>query len=522
MGQKASTPHRPQEEADSFLDSLSLVPALPQWSRKLPPHSASAEERLLEQEFDALADEVQSLMTTNGPKTQLRRRPSLSTNPATSSRGLLRLVKRQSRTDAPSTATTRRVPTTPPPSASASSSSSSVPAPVSSFSWSVSTPRTRDEAEFLYDMGKRMLLGREGGMELQRNPRRAVNLLQRAAELGHVGAKWDLHCCRGHGDNVTLDYARAVVLYARFAKMGHPVALSNLGVCYHKGRGVRQSLRKAVHFYTQAAQLNYARGNYNLAVCYDLGEGVAQDPSKAVHHYRRSAQQGYAVAQYYMGVCYSHGKGMEGRDFKKAVSMWREAARQGHGLAQLVLANYYRDGHDLLPKDVLQAALLFRSAIEWGDDKAWERLGDIFRAPEGDFEEVLLCAKNESDLQQPRARRTTSAPSLYDQCCLHFFNRWTHHKAVATVKTEQAQLPPEVVERINSEIRKCHSPACTKLYYGAGAVQRRWRLKADRKMEQKNEGDAEGEEENVRLEGEGAHGDELTLHFCSRACASAL
>jgi hypothetical protein len=225
--------------------------------------------------------------------------------------------------------------------------------------------------------------------------------------------------------------------------MGHPVALSNLGVCYHKGRGVRQSLRKAVHFYTQAAQLNYARGNYNLAVCYDLGEGVAQDPSKAVHHYRRSAQQGYAVAQYYMGVCYSHGKGMEGRDFKKAVSMWREAARQGHGLAQLVLANYYRDGHDLLPKDVLQAALLFRSAIEWGDDKAWERLGDIFRAPEGDFEEVLLCAKNESDLQQPRARRTTSAPSLYDQCCLHFFNRWTHHKAVATVKTEQAQLPPE-------------------------------------------------------------------------------
>jgi hypothetical protein len=215
MGQKASTPHRAQE-ADDFLDSLSLVPALPEWSRKaLPPRFTPAEERLLEQEFDALADEVQSLMTTsNGPRA-LRRRPSLSTNSSTPSHGLLRLVKRQSRNDLPTTATSRRVPTITPPS----TSSSSVPAPVL-FSWSVSTPRAVDEAEFLYDMGKRMLLGREGGMELQRNPRRAVNLLQRAAELGHVGAKWDLHCCRGHGDNVTLDYARAVVLYARYVH--HP------------------------------------------------------------------------------------------------------------------------------------------------------------------------------------------------------------------------------------------------------------------------------------------------------------
>jgi hypothetical protein len=79
-----------------------------------------------------------------------------------------------------------------------------------------------------------MLLGREGGMELQRNPRCAVHLLQRAAAMGHVGAKWDLHCCRGQGDDITLDYSRAAVLYARY-RVAPPlfpvVSLARARVC---------------------------------------------------------------------------------------------------------------------------------------------------------------------------------------------------------------------------------------------------------------------------------------------------
>ncbi len=74
---------------------------------------------------------------------------------------------------------------------------------------------TEDKAEFLYDVGKRLLLGKEGGMEVQRNPLRAIDLLVQAARLGHMGAKWDLACCEGEGIHVALNFTKAVALYSR-------------------------------------------------------------------------------------------------------------------------------------------------------------------------------------------------------------------------------------------------------------------------------------------------------------------
>lgn len=523
MGQKGSR-HMVQGGVDEEGFLADVVPGLPAWARRRGSLTTPEERLLEEEELDLLAAEVQRLV--DGPLKTTSPHPQQTTR-----RGLLHSLRSLKRQPATFNLNTFDV-------------SGSTTTTTTSRTGSVEEVVVdEDEAEFLYDMGKRMLLGREGGMELQRNPRCAVHLLQRAAAMGHVGAKWDLHCCRGRGDDITLDYTRAAILYARFAKMGHPVALSNLGVCYHKGRGVKKSLSKAVRYYTQAAQHNYARGNYNLAVCYDLGDGVVRDAAKAVDHYSKSARLGYAVAQYYMGVCYSHAKGMESRDFKQAIDMWRKAARQGHGLAQLVLANYHREGLEgLLPKDVLKAALLFRAAIGWGDEKAWDRLKDLLAAsPTGDFEEcgndhrqASTDATDASDEARP-VEHTTHVPTLYDQCCLHFFNRWTHHKVVAAAKTEQAQLPAEVVDKINREVRKCHNPACTKLRYGPGTVQRRWRLKAPSSSSEEEpkatiqhrpeaiDNQRDGAEERIlELEGEGENGDEVTLHFCSHKCALAL
>lgn len=191
-------------------DRTTLIPRLPEWA--LPARAATPREEALlqEAEFEALADEVRR-MTTQHSATKARRRPSLvgvtastSTAPSTTHKaGLLRLVKRQS----------RRSPRTEVASSTSTSSLSATPEVLAAEC--LAPPQPSDEAEFLYDMGKRMLLGREGGMELQRNPLRAIHLLRRAAALGHVGAKWDLHCCRGEGDDICLDYARAVVLYMR-------------------------------------------------------------------------------------------------------------------------------------------------------------------------------------------------------------------------------------------------------------------------------------------------------------------
>jgi hypothetical protein len=175
-----------------------VVPGLPAWARRRGSLTTPEERLLEEEELDLLAAEVQRLV--DGPLKTTSPHPQQTTR-----RGLLHSLRSLKRQPATFNLNTFDV---------------------SDSTTTTTTSRTggveeevvvdEDEAEFLYDMGKRMLLGREGGMELQRNPRCAVHLLQRAAAMGHVGAKWDLHCCRGRGDDITLDYTRAAVLYARY------------------------------------------------------------------------------------------------------------------------------------------------------------------------------------------------------------------------------------------------------------------------------------------------------------------
>jgi TPR repeat protein len=240
-----------------------------------------------------------------------------------------------------------------------------------------------DPAEFYYDIGKRLVLGKEEGMEVNRNVTRGIECLMRAAELGHAAAGWDLQCFTGAGGDaggLRLDYVKAAQLYQKHVDLGNCMAQSNLGVCYHKGRGIEQNLDKAVDLYKLAAEQGYPRALYNLAVCYDLGEGVEANIPKAVELYHQSAQGGYAVAQYYMGVCFLNGKGLKAKDPARAIEMWTRAANQGHAFAQYSLAQSYRDGTGV-EKDLLKAASYFVAFTRWGDESGWDCLKNLLSRP---------------------------------------------------------------------------------------------------------------------------------------------
>jgi hypothetical protein len=240
-----------------------------------------------------------------------------------------------------------------------------------------------DPAEFYYDIGKRLVLGKEEGMEVNRNVTRGIDCLLRAAELGHAAAGWDLQCFEGAGGDtggLRLNYEKAAQLYQKHVDLGNCMAQSNLGVCYHKGRGIEQNLDKAVELYKLAAEQGYPRALYNLAVCYDLGEGVEINIPKAVDLYLQSAQGGYAVAQYYMGVCFLNGKGLKEKDPARAIEMWTRAANQGHAFAQYSLAQSYRDGTGV-EKDLLKAASYFVAFTRWGDESGWDCLKGLLSRP---------------------------------------------------------------------------------------------------------------------------------------------
>jgi len=56
-------------------------------------------------------------------------------------------------------------------------------------------------------------LGKEEGMEVNRNVGMAIDYLQQAAELGHAAAEWDLASLEGEGDTITLNFKTALQIY---------------------------------------------------------------------------------------------------------------------------------------------------------------------------------------------------------------------------------------------------------------------------------------------------------------------
>lgn len=93
------------------------------------------------------------------------------------------------------------------------------------------------------------------------------------------------------------DERKAVRLLRRAAEQDHTAAQCNLGMCLERGEGVAQDRVEAVRYYRLAAGQNFAGAQFRLGVCLQRGLGVAQDLVEAVKYYRLAAAQNYAGAQ---------------------------------------------------------------------------------------------------------------------------------------------------------------------------------------------------------------------------------
>ena len=83
-------------------------------------------------------------------------------------------------------------------------------------------------------------------------------------------------------ENIPENKPRAIELFQRAADMGHDEAQGNLGVCYMTGNGVLQNAQQAVSWFEKAATQGHANSQKNLGMCYRDGDGVPADVSKAI------------------------------------------------------------------------------------------------------------------------------------------------------------------------------------------------------------------------------------------------
>lgn len=112
----------------------------------------------------------------------------------------------------------------------------------------------------------------------------------------HPGLNFVAYCyCNGEG--VKKNQAKAIELYQKAADMGNALAMKNLGYSYQHGIGVTRDIRKANELYEKASQLGIGNASFNLAQSFLNGEGVPKNLAKAQYYFQKALDQGCYAAK---------------------------------------------------------------------------------------------------------------------------------------------------------------------------------------------------------------------------------
>ena len=157
-------------------------------------------------------------------------------------------------------------------------------------------------------------------------------------------------------------------LVRRAAALGHPPAMTELGVMYDEGPRPAQDLAKAAMWFRRAAEKGDERGMFNLGVALLEARGLTQDPPQAAMWFRRAAGSGYEKAMLNLGIMLSEDRGIA-EDLPQAAAWFRRAAELGHPKAMVALGRMLHAGRGLR-QDSDRAAKWFRTAAERGNTSA--------------------------------------------------------------------------------------------------------------------------------------------------------
>ena len=220
------------------------------------------------------------------------------------------------------------------------------------------------------------------GVDVSKDPAKAVEWFQKAAEQGNVQAQFSVGYMYAAAEGgFERNLPKAVEWYRKAAEGGHANAQVNLGNMYRSGDGVSKDLPMTLYWFQKAADQGYAMAQIAMAGMYANGDGVPRDQQKAIALYHDAADQGNARAQAIIARMYVDGDGVP-RDLQKAIALYQKAAEQGDVMAQMNLANIYAEGK-IVPQNLAAMAELYRKAAEQGNPSAQYNLGLMYYSGNG-------------------------------------------------------------------------------------------------------------------------------------------
>jgi localization factor PodJL len=136
-------------------------------------------------------------------------------------------------------------------------------------------------------------LYREGTRAVEANQPEGVELLRRAANLGHSPSQFYLSKLYEEGrGGLPKDPAEARRWTERAAENGNRQAMHNLGIAYVDGKGGPKNSALAAQWFRRAADLGLVDSQYNLAALHEQGLGVAKNAAEAYKWYLIAAKTG--------------------------------------------------------------------------------------------------------------------------------------------------------------------------------------------------------------------------------------
>ncbi len=220
-------------------------------------------------------------------------------------------------------------------------------------------------------------LGYLGGIGVEKNTNRAIEILTDLAEKNHTMAACELGkyyetipnkkyeakqfykkaaeagCCRAmnrfallrHDDSMFKESKEWLI---KAVEEGDIDALYNLGaICTNQ--------EEKIDYFIQAAKKDHPEANYSLGEYYGKNN---QTKEKSFEHYKKAADLGHTQAQYEVAHCYGNAKGVA-KDIKQMEKYYLLAAEKEEIFAQLKLGKLYSQGYGFHVEQDLEKALLW-------------------------------------------------------------------------------------------------------------------------------------------------------------------
>ncbi len=134
------------------------------------------------------------------------------------------------------------------------------------------------------------------GKGIQKNPRRAAELLRAASAFQHPRALNLLGDLYARGIGVPQDFKQAYELFSRSAAQGFGDGIANVGALIMRGEGVPANPARAIEIWKGGIRQGFPSCMVNYAKALESGRGVSPDPAQARQWYVRAARGGNTEA----------------------------------------------------------------------------------------------------------------------------------------------------------------------------------------------------------------------------------